>query len=109
MGNKVVFHDGETTEIAKRLLNPEDTVLIVTIDEKRILASRMLVGRNVPEARMQMVSSVINPAGAGRQTEFARTDEYLYFVQLGNSSNITPESRETENVPVIWDTLRRAV
>lgn len=54
-----------------------------------------------------MVSSVINPAGAGRQTEFARTDEYLYFVQLGNSS-ILPESRETENVPVIWDTLRRS-
>ena len=94
-------------KIAKRLLNPEDSVLIVTIDEKEYLHLGCLLEEMFPEARMQMVSSVINPAGAGRQTEFARTDEYLYFVQLGNSS-ILPESRETENVPVIWDTLRRS-
>ena len=94
-------------KIAKRLLNPEDSVLIVTIDEKEYLHLGCLLEEMFPEARMQMVSSVINPAGAGRQTEFARTDEYLYFVQLGNSS-ILPESRETENVPGIWDTLRRS-
>lgn len=94
-------------KIAKRLLNPEDSVLIVTIDEKEYLHLGCLLEEMFPEARMQMVSSVINPAGAGRQTEFARTDEYLYFVQLGNSS-ILPESRETENIPVIWDTLRRS-
>ena len=94
-------------KIAKRLLNPEDSVLIVTIDEKEYLHLGCLLEEMFQEARMQMVSSVINPAGAGRQTEFARTDEYLYFVQLGNSS-ILPESRETENVPVIWDTLRRS-
>ena len=94
-------------KIAKRLLNPEDSVLIVTIDEKEYLHLGCLLEEMFPEARMQMVSSVINPAGAGRQTEFARTDEYLFFVQLGNSS-ILPESRETENVPVIWDTLRRS-
>lgn len=94
-------------KIAKKLLNPQDSVLIVTIDEKEYLHLGCLLEEMFPEARMQMVSSVINPAGAGRQTEFARTDEYLFFVQIG-SSTILPESREKENVPVVWDTLRRS-
>ena len=55
---------------------------------------------------MQMISSVINPAGAGRQTEFSRTDEYIYILQFGEQT-ILPESREVENVPIIWDTFRR--
>ena len=94
-------------KLAKQLLNPNDSVLIVTIDEKEYLHLGCLIEELFPEARMQMISSVINPAGAGRQSEFSRTDEYLFFVQFGNST-ILPESRETENVPVIWDTLRRS-
>lgn len=94
-------------QIAKRLLNPKDSVLIVTIDEKEYLHLGCLLEEMFPEARMQMVSSVINPAGAGRQAEFSRTDEYIFFIQMGNSS-ILPESREQENIPVIWDTLRRS-
>lgn len=93
--------------IAKKLLNPKDSVLIVTIDEKEYLHLGCLLEEMFPESRMQMISSVINPAGAGRQSEFARTDEYIFFVQLG-SSTILPESREQENIPVIWDTLRRS-
>lgn len=94
-------------ELAKELLNPEDSVLIVTIDEKEYLRLGMLLEQTFPEARIQMVSSVINPAGAGRTADFSRTDEYLYFVQLG-SSILLAESREVENVPVVWDTLRRS-
>ncbi len=94
-------------KLAKKLLNPIDSVLIVTIDEKEYLHLGCLLEELFPEARMQMISSVINPAGAGRQTDFSRTDEYLFFVQLGKST-VLPESREVENVPVIWDTLRRS-
>ena len=94
-------------KLAKKLLNPRDSVLIVTIDEKEYLHLGCLLEEMFPEGRMQMVSSVINPAGAGRQAEFSRTDEYIFFVQLGDSS-ILPESREQENIPVIWDTLRRS-
>lgn len=93
--------------LAKKLLNPKDSVLIVTIDEKEYLHLGCLLEEMFPEARMQMISSVINPAGAGRQTEFARTDEYIFFIQFGNSV-VQPESREQENIPVIWDTLRRS-
>ena len=60
-------------KIAKKLLNPENSVLIITIDEKEYLHLGCLIEELFPEARIQMVSSVINPAGAGKQ-EFARTD-----------------------------------
>lgn len=91
-------------KLAKKLLNPNDSVLIVTIDEKEYLHLGCLLEEMFPEARMQMISSVINPAGAGRQTEFARTDEYIFFIQFGNSV-VQPESREQENIPVIWDII----
>ena len=70
--------------LAKKLLNPADSVLIITIDEKEYLHLGCLLEEMFPDANIQMVSSVINPAGVSRGG-FARTDEYLYFVMLGNS------------------------
>lgn len=73
-------------EIAKELLNPDDSVLIVTIDEKEYLRLGMLLEQTFPEGEIQMISSVINPGGASRENQFSRVDEYLYFVQIGASS-----------------------
>lgn len=70
-------------EIAKRLLNPNDSVLIVTIDEKEYLHLGCLLEEMFPAARMQMISSVINPKGTARSNEFSRVDEYIYFVMIG--------------------------
>lgn len=72
--------------VAKELLNPADSVLIVTIDEKEYLRLGLLLEQAFPEAAIQMVSSVINPKGASRGQGFRRTDEYLYFVMLGAAS-----------------------
>lgn len=72
--------------IAKKLLNPNNSVLIVTIDEKEYLHLGCLLEELFPEATIQMVSSVINPKGAARHQQFGRTDEYLFFVQFGVSS-----------------------
>lgn len=72
--------------LAKKLLNPKDSVLIVTIDEKEYLRLGCLLEELFPEARIQMISSVINPAGVSRGGEFARTDEYLYIVMLGDAT-----------------------
>lgn len=69
--------------VAKELLNPSDSVLIVTIDEKEYLRLGLLLEQSFPEARIQMVSSVINPTGAVRGAAFSRTDEYLFFVSFG--------------------------
>ena len=72
--------------IAKRLLNPENSIMIVTIDEKEYLRLGCLLEELFPDARIQMVSSVINPSGVAREGEFYRTDEYIYFVKIGKAA-----------------------
>lgn len=71
--------------IARELLNPVSSVLIVSIDEKEFLRLGMLLEQVFSEAQVQMISSVINPSGAARASAFRRTDEYLFFVFLGKS------------------------
>jgi len=71
--------------LAKELLNPENSVLIVTIDEKEYMRLGMLLGQVFPEAEMQMVSSVIKPGGTSRSRLFSRVDEYIFFVFLGDA------------------------
>lgn len=72
-------------KIAKMLLNPKDSVLIVTIDEKEYLRLGLLLEQMFPEARIQMISSLVNPKGVSRDG-FRRADEYIYFVMLGEST-----------------------
>jgi adenine-specific DNA-methyltransferase len=78
-------------KLAKRLLKPDDSVLIVTIDEKEYLRLGMLLEQVFPEARIQMVTDVVNPrAGVARPGAFTRTEEYLFYVLLGENSSILP-------------------
>ena len=73
-------------KLAKKLLNPKDSVLIVTIDEKEYLHLGCLLEEMFPEARIQMVIDIINPGGTNRDNEFSRVEEYIFFVQFGSSS-----------------------
>lgn len=73
-------------KIAKRLMKVDDSVLIVTIDEKEYLRLGLLLEQIFPEARIQMISSVINPKGSTRASAFGRTDEYLYIVMVGDAA-----------------------
>lgn len=75
--------------LAKELLKPENSVLIVTIDEKEYLRLGLLLEQMFPESSVQMVSSVINPKGAARGSSFGRTDEYLYFVTTGSAAPVS--------------------
>jgi adenine-specific DNA-methyltransferase len=72
--------------IAKKLLNPKDSVLIVTIDEKEYLHLGCLLEEMFPEAAIQMISSIINPKGVSALHGFRRSDEYIFFVMVGNSA-----------------------
>lgn len=91
-------------KLAKRLLNPKDSVLIVTIDEKEYLHLGCLLEELFPEARMQMITSVINPKGNRRDNEFSRCEEYIFFVYFGsaaitsNGSDMLREGVENSNV-----------
>lgn len=69
--------------LAKQLLNPEDSVLIVTIDEKEFLRLGLLLQQTFPSASHQMVSIRINPSGVARLGDFRRSDEFAFFVRLG--------------------------
>ena len=80
-------------KIVAHLLNPVSSVLIVTIDEKEYLRLGLLLEQTFPEAEVQMVSSVINPKGTARGNEFARVDEYIFFVKLGNL-NLSRSNRD---------------
>lgn len=72
--------------IAKRLLNPKDSVLIVTIDEKEYLHLGCLLEEMFPEALMQMTTIVINPFGQERNQQMARVEEYAFFIFMGNAA-----------------------
>ena len=69
-------------KLAKKLLNPKDSVLIVTIDEKEYLHLGCLLEELFSEANMQMISSAINGKGVARD-EFFRVNEYIFVIRLG--------------------------
>lgn len=80
--------------IAKKLLNPNDSVLIVTIDDKEYLHLGCLLEEVFPEANIQMISDVINPKGTMQRKIFPRTDEYIFFVWIGNAE---PKEQQLNN------------
>ena len=97
-------------KLAKKLLNPKDSVLIVTIDEKEYLHLGCLLEELFSGARMQMVSAVINRQGTSRTNEFSRINEYIFFIMIGNCS-IAPLSKSekyTTGKEIRWITLRRS-
>lgn len=100
--------------IAKKLLNPNDSVLIVTIDEKEYLHLGCLLEDIFSDASIQMVSSVINAGGSVRIGAFSRTDEYLFFARLGNA-HVLPlplgaewrGGKQKSTGPVLWRSMLR--
>lgn len=98
--------------LAKKLLNPHDSVLIVTIDEKEYLHLGCLLEEMFPEARIQMVIDIINPGGTNRDNEFSRVEEFIFVVQFGNSSiartrNNMLNSKGEEDTPA-WLSFNRS-
>ena len=75
-------------KLAKKLLNPKDSVLIVTIDEKEYLHLGCLLEEVFPDAKMQMVTIVTNPFGQERNQQFARVEEYAFFLFFGDAAAV---------------------
>lgn len=83
--------------LAKKLLNPDDSVLIVTIDEKEYLHLGCLLEEIFPKSdgdannnykgrcKIQMISTVIANNGNARAMQFARNNEYIFFIMLGKA------------------------
>lgn len=72
--------------IAKKLLNPKKSVLILTIDEKEYLHIGCLLEEIFPDAQIQMITSVISAKGVVRNDQFSRVEEYIFVVEYGEVS-----------------------
>ena len=86
--------------LAKQLLNPQDSVLIVTIDEKEQARLGLLIEQMFTGCVIQMVTIVHNPGGAIRVEGLNRINEYAYYVFIGSSS---PSKTERDMTPTSSD------
>lgn len=93
-------------KLAKELLNPDESVLIVTIDEKEYLRLGLLLEQTFAGSRVQMVSVTISPRSTSRANEFSRVDEFAFFVFVG-SAGPSAVTESVEASEVRWFYLRR--
>lgn len=71
--------------LAKELLNPKRSTLIVTIDEREMHRLGVLLHQVFPSAKVQMVTITINHRGVARNREFTRVEEYAFFLFFGDA------------------------
>ena len=102
--------------LAKELLNPDDSALIVSIDEKEYLRLGLLLEQTFDDANIEMVTSVISAKGVARFGQFSRVEEYIFTVRFGSQevglaeTNMLDETRSASaqvGKPVDWLGLRR--
>ena len=72
-------------KLAKRLLKPDDSALIVTIDEKEVHRLGLLLQQVFPRGHIQVVTSVISAKGVVRSGQFSRVEENIFFVTFGDA------------------------
>ena len=105
--------------LAKKLLNPFNSALVVAIDEKEYLHLGCLLEELFPEAKIQMITSRINKKASTRVGQFARCEEYMFMLQFGNmsvqktkysmldvSDNSNPNAKEVKT-GTIWNSMLR--
>ncbi|EDY86455.1 adenine specific DNA methylase Mod [gamma proteobacterium HTCC5015] len=96
-------------KVAKELLNPNNSILIVAIDDKEYARLGLLLEQLFPEARIDMVTTVINPRGKYRAGQFARSEDYIYFVAFGDAEvKGEPDEDFQTGDSISWRTLRRS-
>lgn len=96
-------------KLAKQLLNPKDSMLIIAIDEVECARLSILLEQLFPASNIDMVTTVTNPRGKQRTGRFSRTEEYLFFVQNGNATIHQEEDMDATGVTnIFWRTMRRS-
>ena len=101
-------------KLAKRLLNPKSSVLMVAVDENEVHRLYLLLEEMFPSSKVQMVTVLINPAGASIIDQFDRVDEHILFVHVGSArpqrtiSETTPLPGSASTRKTIWESLQRS-
>lgn len=83
--------------LAKRIINADTGVIIVTIDEHEVHHLRVLLEDLFPEFYIQMVTTVINPKGV-TQGRFSRVEEYIIYCFASNAY-VDPSDDNLLNAP----------
>ncbi len=105
--------------VAQQLLNPSRSVLIVSIDENEVHRLALLLEDLFPGSKIQMVTAMINPAGATIIDQFSRVEEHLFFVHIGSArparttTDTTPgtskfKDEEGKAKPFRWSAFQRS-
>lgn len=96
-------------KIAKKLLNPNDSVLFATIDEKEYLHLGCLLEEMFPDATIQMISSCINYTATARRNQFDRVNEFIFIVMIGDCQIFPQDDSKNfkQDDEVNWRSLRR--
>ncbi|MET3938454.1 adenine-specific DNA-methyltransferase [Paenibacillus sp. PvP094] len=93
--------------IAKKLLNPDDSILIIAIDDNELFALGMLLEELFKGSNRQVIDITINPKGKSRDKLLSQVDEYLVVVYIGDAS--TEEIIDGSEVKEVrWPYLRRS-
>lgn len=101
-------------KLARRLVK-DDGVIVVTIDEHEVHHLGMLLETTYADARIQMVTIVINPSGVD-QGGLSRVDEYAFFCFFGNApkpiglgDDLLADERNVRgaDAPIRWESLLR--
>lgn len=93
-------------KLAERLLNPNDSTLIITIDKNELFTLGMLLSQLFPTNEIQIVTMRINPRGHSRPGRISQVDEYVLIVYFG-SAIIEDVFDGSGPVNVRWRYLRR--
>ena len=94
-------------KLARRLMNPSDSVLMIAIDDNELCTLKMLLEELFADCEMQIVDIVINPKGKARVGRLSQVDEYLVIVYMGEAKTISDKSLE-EGEEIRWPYLRRS-
>lgn len=73
-------------QLAKRLLDPESSVLVVTIDENEVHHLGVLLEQIFPASVRQMVTIAINGKGVSKAGKLSSVEEYAFFVFVGSAA-----------------------
>lgn len=99
---------------SRELLNPSDSVLMVTIDEKEVHRLGLLISQIFNDQRTQMITTVTNQRGVARGQEFSRVDEYMFVVFIGDAQvsqgpddHLTTQETQSKQRIDIWNRLMR--
>lgn len=71
-------------ELAKKLLKPDDSVLIIAIDDHELFTLGMLLEELFKGSERQIIDITINPKGKARDQRLSQVDEYLLVVYFGD-------------------------